>query len=301
VTRRPRAWVFNLEADDERARGPGYTPSRALLARMDAMIERLSRGPLMRDGDVVLTRDDARTLGDEFDGEAWSPTARARARLARAGVRVPEAPSEAVLDAVNSREFSQRLSPVEPRERLVSRANAEMFALDEGPVRVSLAHTCSGRGHRFAEGPREARAVIDALLAKHPTVFVAERVTVLGDFALHGRISRDGRLALGEVTEQRVDPRTLAWVESAPSDALRASEREALVRATREAARELFRAGYWGPFGVDAFRYRDRAGDERFCPRGEVNARYTMGWAVGMLSRDQRTEEELLLLGEGLS
>jgi hypothetical protein len=50
-------------------------------------------------------------------------------------------------------------------------------------------------------------------------------------------------------------------------------------------AQALLEAGYFGPFGIDAFRWVDRAGVERFNPRCEINARYSMGWAVGMGSR----------------
>ena len=46
-------------------------------------------------------------------------------------------------------------------------------------------------------------------------------------------------------------------------------------------ARALSGAGYFGPFGVDAFTYRDRVGNVCVQPRSEINARYTMGFAVG--------------------
>ena len=42
-------------------------------------------------------------------------------------------------------------------------------------------------------------------------------------------------------------------------------------------------AGYFGPFGVDAYTYRDRlarATCDLLQPRSEVNARYSMGFAL---------------------
>ena len=36
--------------------------------------------------------------------------------------------------------------------------------------------------------------------------------------------------------------------------------------------------GYFGPFGVDAYSYRDAAGALRLQSRSEINARYTMGF-----------------------
>ena len=43
----------------------------------------------------------------------------------------------------------------------------------------------------------------------------------------------------------------------------------------------LLPAGYFGPFGVDAYTYRGRAGASVFQPRSEINARYSMGFAAG--------------------
>jgi hypothetical protein len=55
-----------------------------------------------------------------------------------------------------------------------------------------------------------------------------------------------------------------------------------LRSALAEAAHALAKIGYAGPFGIDAFRYRDAAGETRFCACCDVNARYTMGFVVGM-------------------
>jgi hypothetical protein len=45
--------------------------------------------------------------------------------------------------------------------------------------------------------------------------------------------------------------------------------------------RALFAAAYFGPFGVDGFVYRDHDGGLRLQPRSEINARYSMGFAIG--------------------
>jgi hypothetical protein len=42
--------------------------------------------------------------------------------------------------------------------------------------------------------------------------------------------------------------------------------------------------GYFGPFGIDGFRWR-WAGRTGLRPRCEINARYTIGWAIGMGDR----------------
>jgi hypothetical protein len=122
------------------------------------------------------------------------------------------------------------------------------------------------------------------VLIAHERAYVAERVAVVDDFALHGWISREGVVTLGVPTVQRVDRRTGAWIETIMADtqSLSNEEREALVSRAHEAGLALAREGYFGPFGIDAFRYRDREGRLRFCARCELNARYTMGWPVGM-------------------
>jgi hypothetical protein len=58
------------------------------------------------------------------------------------------------------------------------------------------------------------------------------------------------------------------------------AEKRALVEQAEHSADALARAGYFGPFGIDGYRYR--AGERhRFCALGEINARYTMGFVTG--------------------
>jgi hypothetical protein len=55
-------------------------------------------------------------------------------------------------------------------------------------------------------------------------------------------------------------------------------EEESRMRTTIEGtARALTAAGYHGPFGIDAWRYRTADGDIAFHPLGEINARMTFG------------------------
>ncbi|MBI4603427.1 MAG: hypothetical protein HY721_15855 [Planctomycetes bacterium] len=66
---------------------------------------------------------------------------------------------------------------------------------------------------------------------------------------------------------------------------LGAEERALLERAAGEAAARLRDLGYRGPFGIDAWRYRDASGAVRFQPLGEINARLTFGfvaWALAL-------------------
>ena len=53
------------------------------------------------------------------------------------------------------------------------------------------------------------------------------------------------------------------------------------------AAEVLARAGYFGPFGIDAYRHRAQDGSARTVlnPLSEINARFTMDWALAMNRR----------------
>lgn len=51
--------------------------------------------------------------------------------------------------------------------------------------------------------------------------------------------------------------------------------------------RALAAQGYFGAFGVDAYRHRllDGSGRTALNPLSEINARYTMDWALAMGER----------------
>ena len=90
-----------------------------------------------------------------------------------------------------------------------------------------------------------------------------------------------GTVLLQRCTEWGVWQETrLAAPEELPDE-----ERGAIERSATGTAAALRAAGYFGPFGVDAFRFVDGAGVLRLQPRVEVNARYGMGWALGMAER----------------
>jgi hypothetical protein len=52
---------------------------------------------------------------------------------------------------------------------------------------------------------------------------------------------------------------------------------ELLAQTADEVGRRLASAGYAGPFGLDAYRWRDSGGRVHFQPLGEINARMTFG------------------------
>jgi hypothetical protein len=107
-------------------------------------------------------------------------------------------------------------------------------------------------------------------------------VAIEVEYAQHGVLEADGTLRVGSLVRQRCDPRG-AWLSTEPIDAPAAHGEVAtqLAEELVRVARALHEAGYFGPFGVDAFTFRDLAGALSLQPRSEINARYSMGFAVG--------------------
>jgi hypothetical protein len=104
-------------------------------------------------------------------------------------------------------------------------------------------------------------------------VQIEPNVDIEKEYALHAMLAPDGSTERGRLLEQRSDAHG-AWIESRPIDAPDLERR--LVEEIDRVATALHAAGYFGPFGVDAFAY---AGG--FQPRSEINARYSMAFALG--------------------
>jgi hypothetical protein len=113
-------------------------------------------------------------------------------------------------------------------------------------------------------------------------VQIEPNVAIDAEYALHGVIASDGSLRTGALVRQRCDSRG-AWIGTEPiadREAL-GDVRERVAEESRRVADALRGSGYFGPFGLDAYTYRDRGGTIRLQPRGEINARYSMGFAIG--------------------
>jgi hypothetical protein len=307
---RRSAWVLNFDADEELAKPSGYVPKPSTLARAAALTAKL--GELVRAGDALvdegarLSSPDGVSAGSGPDvgsppsadapsyvGRAFCPTPRALALLIRAGVRPAKAPPAAVLRRVNHRRFAFELGLDVPGaafaasasdvETLVRGATPSGFWLLKRP------HGFAGRERRrvpngVLDGPSRVwtLASFDGMI-DDPGVAVVPWVEVAADFALHGFIPRAAPPLLGLPTIQVCD-RGGAWRRSrraAPGE-ISPSEREHLFAAAHAAAAALRVAGYFGPFGIDAFRWKGASGKSRLCACCDLNARYTMGWASGM-------------------
>ncbi|MFT3708467.1 MAG: hypothetical protein QM817_12515 [Archangium sp.] len=281
-----RAWVLNLDAEDELAHGRAHTPAAAIVERVQRLIPTLS---VLAPGDVVVFPGDARA--DGLPGVAWSPTRWALEQLQKSGAIVPPAPSMDVLRKVNHRRFSHDLGTFLPNAAYVTTA-VELLThlqLDRDAWWVAKRpFAYAGRGRkrlRFAQLNDSERAWIDASFRDGEGVQLEPWVNRTTDCALHGEISMSGDVTLGAPTLQELD-QFGAWLASrrAEPGELTAFEVDQLVTEAKKTADALKIAGYFGPFGIDGFRWTDSHG-AHFQPRSEINARYSMGWAVGMLNR----------------
>jgi hypothetical protein len=281
------AWVLNLDVESELEHGAERTRDRATEARIEALASRL--GGLVAAEDRVVWPAKAPPDASGLWGRAWCPTPEALARLGESGARAPKAPAFEILRRVNDKRFGAALGQNLPNARFVEDEGALTSTLESGEKE---ARWLLKRAFGFAG--REQRRVSSGALTDADRRWIASSfrrgvglqvepcVERLLDVGLHGYLDDRGTLRLGRPTVQTIDARG-AWVstEIAQSGVLRPEEARALEAEAERAARALEAAGYFGAFGVDAFRYR-REGELRFQPRSEINARYSMGWAVGM-------------------
>jgi len=240
--------------------------------------------------DVLLDERSAPLSARGLVGRAFCPTPRAIRLLRRAGAEPEPHPACEVLVRVNARAFASSLGATLPGAAFVVNEDEARALLARPPPRelarawrVKRNFGMAGRGQRVLAAPgatEQDLAFVRAGLLEGG-VQIEPDVTVTEEFAIHGLVDAGGELTLGPVLRQRCDARG-AWLSSERLAADRAPA--SLVPEAERVAAALRAAGYFGPFGVDAYAYRvrSRAGADAVAlqPRGEINARYTMGFAL---------------------
>jgi hypothetical protein len=200
---------------------------------------------------------------------------------------VEPTPAWEVLRAVNHRAFNAALGQTLPGAAYARTLEEVQRALGVGRWVCKRPFGYRGNGKRVLSQTLSSDdgRWLQASLRGGEGLQVEPWVERTEDFGLHGHLSREGALTEGEPTVQRVDEAG-AWVASERSrGSLTTAESLSFLAELRRTAAALRARGYWGPFGIDAFLWRDREGARRWNPRCEVNARYSMGWAVGMGDR----------------
>jgi hypothetical protein len=103
------------------------------------------------------------------------------------------------------------------------------------------------------------------------------------DCAKHGYLTHDGTLLVGKARTQQVDAMGRFQRMLEGESTLHLDEEAQLETEVRRTATALHDAGYFGPLGIDAFRYRLPTGEVAFNPRCEINGRFTMGYPRELL------------------
>jgi hypothetical protein len=289
----PVAWVLNLDADLELGAGAAYRPKRSVRRAMRAHAEGLSRS-LLGPNDILVDEKTPALAARGFAGRAFCPTPLALQMLRRAGAHPEPHPSVEILRRVNSRAFASSLGTTLTAAAFVGTLDLALSVLrGEPPIgnawRVKHPFGMAGRNQRIVSP--KSRDELDTAFVRSGLalggVQIEPNVAVEEEYAVHGLIAEDGSHRIGAVVRQRCNARG-AWIAteteieplSSPGESL-GDVPHRIAEEGRHVARALFEAGFFGPFGVDAFTYRDRAGGLRLQPRSEINARYTMGFAVG--------------------
>jgi len=284
TAREPRLWVFNLDAELELATaGPYQTPKHVARALEPALVHARR---LMSPGDEELGATPP-SPGAPRIGRAWCPTPSALKRLARAGVEHEPCPGVEILRHVNHRRFAFALGGGAPGSRYLETSDDLAATLREPDVPLWLCKRpfgFAGRGQRRIGRDLSAddRRWLDDSL-RQGGVLAEPWLELARELCLHGRIDRAGHVALGRICTQRTD-RARCWIatELLPEAELDPSQAWNLRERAHSVAAALFAAGYFGPFNIDAYLWRTPAGEVRLNPLGELNARYSMGFAIGM-------------------
>jgi hypothetical protein len=288
------AWVLNLDADVELAAiasgAPTYAPKRTVLEAMRTFTPRLAATLLDPEDDVLVDDDSPPLVAQGLVGRAFCPTPRALRLLRRAGAEPEPHPACEVLVRVNSRAFASSLGTTLPGAVFVAGEDEARALLHTSPPpelagawRVKRSFGMTGRGQRIVTPPHVTGQDLAFVRAGLPEggVQIEPDVSIVEEYAIHGLLEPGGALTLGPVVRQHCDARG-AWVAS---EGLPPGEAPAsLVPEAERVAAALTAAGYFGPFGIDAYTYRVRRGEGdgavALQPRSEINARYTMGFAV---------------------
>jgi hypothetical protein len=276
------AWVLNLDAELELSRLDfEYVPRVKLLQQLELYGQgsRALLGP-----EDVLVEPGAALSERGFIGRAWCPTPLALSRLSAAGVTPEPHPQVQVLRRVNHRLFAHQAGGGLPLQRyFTERAPLEeVLRGAERPWLLKRPLAFAGRGQMRFYGPISDKqwSWLDVSLAQDG-LLIEPLVTPTLEISLHGFVWQAGHCELGRVCVQRVTERgVFRGVRLATPGELQPAESASLFEQAERVARLLHGVGYFGPFGIDAYRYQ--LGDERgFCSLSEINARYTMGFAIG--------------------
>jgi hypothetical protein len=139
--------------------------------------------------------------------------------------------------------------------------------------------SASGRS-RYIErnGPaltdHKSRRTVERLFDQHGPLLFEPWMERTEDFGVSALLGPELRIV--GIHGQKVDRKgQFAEIDLHPD--LSRQDRDQLLRTVEAVAAALRQAGYVGPFGIDAWRYRREDGAVVLHPLGEINARMTFG------------------------
>ena len=244
--------------------------------------------PLLKAGDVLIDEHTSPLQGP-YIGQAWCPTPTAVDRLREVGATLPAFPTLAVLRQVNHRRFCAELGQTLPEAAFVTSEQQLLkvaAASQTSSWLLKRPFSFSGRHRLRCPLPTQAphhRKWIDATFRLGDGLQMEPWVERVVDCVQHGHIDQQGAIRLGSPAIQECDERG-AWQGTRLATAEDLDDRETLLLrdAAQDCAQALAAAGYFGPFGIDSFKWRDASGLLHWNRHGDINARYTMGWHIGM-------------------
>lgn len=285
------AWVLNLDADIELGEGPGWQPSRAVREHVARHAPAAARA-LMGPDDVQVCEGD-RLPGAlrGIPGRAFCPTPRALGILRAAGAEPEPAPDVEVLRRVNHRRFCLELGEALPGARFFDDESTLCAHLEVPPPvgsgwLLKRPFSVAGRGQRRARGVDEpTRRWARASLARGHGLLAEPFVDIDVEWVVHGLVTRRGEVRTATPRVQQTEGGAWTQTRAPRPGELGEAEARTLGEEVRRVGLALGAAGYFGPYGLDAYRWLERSpldGTEtaHLQPRSEINARYTMGWAV---------------------
>ena len=280
-------FVANLDAELELADLGGYRRSTRMGAQIAERARVLLPGLRRHFGtDLLLLHPDRAVphLDESWQGQCYCPTPSALDLVAATRARLPPAPPAPVLVTANHRHTAFALGPPLPGASFCSTLEALDAVLDRAPPPagwvLKRALGFAGRWRKRVRGPLSGGDRVWAaasMTAYGGGLLVEPWVEVLLDAAQHGEVDRQGSVRLAVPTLQTVEDGRWLASRAAVGDILADSEIEALGDRARAAGSALRDLGYFGPFGIDGFRYRTSPGSTAFQPLSDLNARFTMG------------------------
>jgi hypothetical protein len=299
-----RRILANLLCEDELA-GRRSSPPRAVLetvARMAPLLRAFAR-----EGDRLwspapgqgLESGPLRDLPPADEVLAWCETSsaaahRSGARSSRISWDAPlhdlvwqlPTPSPDVVARVHHRAFCLRIAEeigcALPGARMVeSLAELDRILRAAPPAWIVKAPLSASGRSRFIErsGPAladpKARRTMERLFERHGPLLFEPWMERTADFGVSALLGPDDLKIVG-IHGQRIDRKgQFAGIDLQPD--LSKQDRDLLLKTVEAVAAALRQAGYVGPFGIDAWRYRREDGALVLHPLGEINARMTFG------------------------